>query len=211
MRPAREDARTCRFGTGLALVLSPPASLAESRVKGNEHVTGGRALSSAPGRRTRSLRRDRRVCVRDPTGVPTHCRRGAMVSAVLAGRPAAPAIPRTTAVLRQRGSGPTGLAQERGVGAEPGNATANAGGMTAGRGRKGRETGDDLRLASLAIPPIWEDGFAGRAPIDFAGRRIGRVAVRSGGRGRNMHSGIVVGQCGVRRGPAATRRRSAAA
>ena len=217
MRPAREDARTCRSEPGRhaagnrheeeaarnALPGWPWSCRRRSRspnprVKGNEHMTGGGALSSALRRRTRSLRRA--ATGGSAAGTPRASRR-------IAGGPPwsrrsfRAARPR----LRSRGR------RRRFDSANRARRVAGASGTTVGPGAENRETEDDFRPVIFTKPPIWEDGCAGRSPIDFAGRRIGRVAVRSGGPGRNMRSGVVVGQCGVRRGPAGTRRRSAAA
>ena len=231
MRPGLGVAGTCRFGPGRHAAGNRPEEEAarnalpgwpwscrrRSRspnpgVKGNEHMTGGGALSSALRRRTRSLRRA--ATGGSAAGTPRAYRR-------LSG--AAPWSRRSLRAARPR------LRSRDRAGATPPRIQLDRARARAGRrggigqcygergrndrrsGTENRETGDDFRPAFFAIPPIWEDGCAGRSPLDFAGRRIGRVAVRSGGRGRNMRSGVVVGQCGVRRGPAGTRRRSAAA
>ena len=182
----------------LALALSPPVSLSESQVKDNEHMTGGGALSSALRRRPRSLRRA--ATGGSAAGDPRASRRMSG-AAPWSRRSLRAAWPR----LRSRGR------RGRFDSANRARRVAGASGTTVGLGAENRETEDDSRPAIFPKPPIWEDGCAGRSAIDFAGWRIGRVAVRSGGPGRNMRSGVVVGQCGVRRGPAGTRRRSAAA
>ena len=63
-KPSRRRGGT-QCPAGLAQVLSPPASLSESQVKGNEHMSGGGALSKRrrrprDRRRGRAARKDRR-------------------------------------------------------------------------------------------------------------------------------------------------------
>ena len=129
----------------LALALSPPVSLSESRVKDNEHMTGGGALSSALRRRPRSLRRA--ATGGSAAGDPRASRRmsGAAPWSRRSFRAALPC-------LRSRGR------RRRFDAANRACRVAGASGTTGGPEAENRETEDDFRPAFFGIPPMWE-GF----------------------------------------------------